>query len=149
MISIRVAEQADLPALLQIYNEEVLHGTATFDLHPKTLAERQVWFDQHNQDNHPLLTAELDGMIAGYASLSVYVAKFAQRKGVASALMQEILAIAQIDVRIHSVVSIITGGNAASERLHEKFGFQRCGMLKEMGKKFGRYLDVVYYQLLV
>ena len=103
-------------------------------------------------------------MIAGYASLSayaekeaycstvelsVYVAKFAQRKGVASALMQEILAIAQIDVRIHSVVSIITGGNAASERLHEKFGFQRCGMLKEMGKKFGRYLDVVYYQLLV
>ena len=56
MISIRVAEQADLPALLQIYNEEVLHGTATFDLHPKTLAERQVWFDQHNRDNHPLLT---------------------------------------------------------------------------------------------
>ena len=51
MISIRVAEQADLPALLQIYNEEVLHGTATFDLHPKTLAERQVWFDQHNQRN--------------------------------------------------------------------------------------------------
>lgn len=46
MISIRVAEQADLPALLQIYNEEVLHGTATFDLHPKTLAERQVWFEQ-------------------------------------------------------------------------------------------------------
>ena len=69
MISIRVAEQADLPALLQIYNEEVLHGTATFDLHPKTLAERQVWFEQHNRDNHPLLTAELDGTIAGYASL--------------------------------------------------------------------------------
>lgn len=75
MISIRVAEQADLPALLQIYNEEVLHGTATFDLHPKTLAERQVWFDQHNQDNHPLLTAELDGTIAGYASLSAYAEK--------------------------------------------------------------------------
>ena len=104
MISIRVAEQADLPALLEIYNEEVLHGTATFDLHPKMLAERQVWFDQHNQDNHPLLTAELDGTIAGYASLSayaekeaycstvelsVYVAKFAQRKGVASALMED------------------------------------------------------------
>lgn len=63
--------------------------------------------------------------------------------------MQEILAIAQIDVRIHSVVSIITGGNAASERLHEKFGFQHCGTLREMGKKFGQYLDVVYYQLLV
>ena len=66
---IRTAELSDLPALLAIYNDEVQNGVATFDTEPQTLEERRAWFDAHNIENHPLLTAVADdGTIAGYAS---------------------------------------------------------------------------------
>lgn len=164
MLKIRTAGPEDLPALTEIYNYEVLHGVATFDLHPRTLEERRVWLEAHNVDNHPLLTAELDGIVAGYASLSpyrekeayrstvelsVYVAQEARGRGVATALMGEVLALARKDEGTHTVVSVITAGNAASVRLHEKFGFTYCGTLPAVGKKFGRYLDTVYYSLIV
>lgn len=74
---IRPAQQQDLPALLAIYNHEILNGVATFDLQPKSLAERQSWFDEHNKNNHPLLVAEQDGEVLGYASLSRYAEKAA------------------------------------------------------------------------
>lgn len=164
MLKIRTARPEDLPALTEIYNYEVLHGVATFDLHPRTLEERRVWLEAHNVDNHPLLTAELDGIVTGYASLSpyrekeayrstvelsVYVAQEARGRGVATALMGEVLALARKDEGTHTVVSVITAGNAASVRLHEKFGFTYCGTLPAVGKKFGRYLDTVYYSLIV
>ena len=67
---IRTAELSDLPALLAIYNDEVKNGVATFDTEPQTMEERRAWFDAHNIENHPLLTAVADdGTIAGYASL--------------------------------------------------------------------------------
>lgn len=70
---IRIAEERDLPALLDIYNDEVLHGISTLDLNPRTMAEWREWFAHHNVDNHPLLTAETEnGKVAGYASLSDY-----------------------------------------------------------------------------
>lgn len=164
MLKIRTARPEDLPALTEIYNYEVLHGVATFDLHPRTLEERRVWLEAHNVDNHPLLTAELEGAVAGYASLSpyrekeayrstvelsVYVAPEARGRGVATALMEAILDLARKDEGTHTVVSVITAGNAASVRLHEKFGFTYCGTLPAVGKKFGRYLDTVYYSLIV
>ena len=71
-MEIRKAQEADLPALLDIYNYEVEHGTATFDLHPKTLEERREWFDQHPGGRHILLSAVEDGRAVGYASLSPY-----------------------------------------------------------------------------
>ena len=59
-----------MPRLMDIYNYEVLHGTATFDIHPKDLSERMVWFQEHQERNHPLIVAEMeDGRVAGYASL--------------------------------------------------------------------------------
>lgn len=161
-MNIRIAQQQDLPALLDIYNEEVLGGTATFDIHPQTLAERQHWFDEHNQENHPLLVAEMDGQVAGYASLSgyrskeaysatvelsIYVGKAYRRQGVAKTLMKAILALARGDERTHRVVSVITGGNEASIRLHERFGFTHCGTIHEVGRKFGRYLNTDTYEL--
>lgn len=161
---IRKAEQRDLCRLLDIYNYEVAHGVATLDLAPKTLPEWQSWFDAHNVENHPLFVAEENGQVTGYASLSSYREKEAyrstvelsiyihpehRRKGVAGALMAFILDAARADGSIHTVVSVITTGNEASCRLHEKFGFTFCGTIREVGMKFGRYLDIDNYSLRV
>lgn len=157
-MDIRIARQEDLPQLLDIYNDEVVHGVATLDLNVKTLAERQVWFDAHNRDNHPLIVAVDDqGTVAGYASLSdyrekeayrstvelsIYVARSHRRMGVATELMGAILDMARRDDRTHAVVSVITSGNEASEKLHAKFGFTFCGTIPEVGMKFGIYQGI-------
>ncbi len=159
---IRKAEAKDLNALLDIYNYEVENGVATFDLHPKTPEQWEVWFSLHNRENHPLIVAEQDGRAVGYASLSSYREKEAyrttvelslyvspnhRRQGIATALMEVLLELAKNDDSIHTVVSVITGGNEASIKLHKRFGFTFCGTLHEVGVKFGRYLDIVHYEL--
>ena len=162
---VRTAQPTDLPALLAIYNDEVAHGVATFDTEPQTLEERRVWFDAHNVDNHPLLTAVADdGTIAGYASLSTFIAKKAYAStvelsiyvnrtlrghGVGKALMTAIIDAAKKDDRTHRIISIITTENKASESLHQKFGFREVGVLTEVGFKFDRALSVGYWELAV
>ena len=161
---IRKAEQKDLAALLDIYNYEVINGVSTLDLNPRTLAERRIWFDQHNVENHPLYIAEIDGCVAGYSSLSsyrekeaykstvelsIYISPDYRKRGIATALMEFILEEAKADARTHSVVSVITAGNEASCKLHEKFGFTFCGTVPEVGMKFGKFQDIVTYSLIV
>ena len=164
LMNIRTAERRDLSAMLDIYNYEVKNGTATFDVEPRAGAAGEAWFAAHNTGNHPLLVAEEDGKVLGYASLSpyrdfdaylqtvelsVYVAPESRGRGIASALMEAVLRLAREDADTHTVVSVIAGGNAASVRLHEKFGFTYSGTLHEVGLKFGRYLDIVNYELRV
>lgn len=159
---IRKAKGTDIEALLAIYNYEVEHGVATLDLQPKTLGEWWNWYNVHNVENHPLLVVEIEGVVAGYATLSAYREKEAYKStvelsiyvdaahrgaGVATALMEAILAEAKADERTHTVVSVITSGNTASEKLHKKFGFEYCGSIKEVGIKFGEYRDIDNYRL--
>lgn len=161
---IRRAELKDLEELLEIYNYEVVYGISTFDLGPKTLEEWRRWFDLHNIENHPLLVAEVEGHAVGYASLSsyrekeayrstvelsVYVAASHRKKGVGDALMKAVLELAREDDSIHMVVSVITGGNEASIRLHDKYGFTYCGCMHEVGYKLGAYRDIENYELKV
>lgn len=161
---IRKAELKDLKDLLDIYNYEVVYGISTLDIHPKTLEEWQQWFDAHNIDNHPLIVAEMDGHAVGYASLSAYREKEAycstvelsvyvdvsyRKRGVADSLMRAILDMANEDENIHMVVSVITSGNEASIKLHDKYGFSYCGSIHEVGVKFGEYRDIENYELQV
>ena len=75
-MNIRTAEEKDLKALTDIYNYEVLNGTATFDLNPVSTEERRLWFDAYNRENHHLIVAEDEnGTVCGYASLSPYSSK--------------------------------------------------------------------------
>ena len=163
-MEIRVARREDLQQLLDIYNYEVVHGVATLDLQPKSLEEWGQWSDAHNIKNHPLLVAEQAGRVAGYASLSPYRSKEAyrstvelsiyigpdfRRQGVATALMEAILREARQDPETHTVVSVITDGNEASRKLHEKFGFTYCGAIREVGMKFGAYQDILNFSLIV
>ena len=161
---IRTAQQSDLEALLDIYNYEVVNGVSTLDLQPRTLEERQIWFDEHNKDNHPLIVAEIDGKTVGYATLSpyrtkeaykstvelsVYVQREYRRQGIATALMKEILKTAREDEITHTVVSVITSENTGSAELHKKFGFSYCGTIPEVGFKLGRYISIDNYYLIV
>lgn len=161
---IRKAKTQDIPALLEIYNYEVKNGVATLDINEKTLAQWKEWFLRHNIKNHPLIVLEENGIIKGYASLSSYREKEAyastvelsiyvhprfRGQGAGTALMNEILNMAREDKTVHTVVSVITSGNAASERLHDKFGFSFCGKIKEAGIKFGEFVDISNYQLIV
>ncbi|SHJ51980.1 phosphinothricin acetyltransferase [Parasporobacterium paucivorans DSM 15970] len=159
---IRKAEMKDLKELLEIYNHEIKNGSSTLDLELKTPDEWKEWFYKHNVDNLPLFVAEVDGRVAGYASMSEYGAKEAfkttvemsiyirveyRNKRVASSLLAFILEEAHKDERTHTVVSVITAGNEASRRLHEKFGFEFCGTIKEVGMKFGKYWDIEIYRM--
>lgn len=159
---IRKAELRDLAELLAIYNYEVVNGVSTLDLHEKALPEWQVWFSSHNVENHPLLVAVIGERIAGYASLSsyrekeayrstvelsIYISPEFRRHGIATELMAHILEEAREDECTHTVVSVITAGNEASRRLHEKFGFEFCGTIREVGVKFGKYQDIENYRL--
>ncbi len=161
-MTIRPAERRDVPALLEIYNYEVEHGVATLDLHPRTLPEWEEWFSEHQTPSHFILVAEADGKPAGYASLSEYRQKEAysstaelsayispdhRRQGIASALMEAVLSRARESTDLHSVVSVITAGNEASEKLHAKFGFRFCGTMHEVGFKHGKYQDIDNFEL--
>lgn len=161
-MNIRKAEEKDIDQILEIYNFEVLNSTSTFDLTPKTKAEQKEWFCNHNKDNHPLIVAEENNKICGYASLSayrekeaykscvelsIYVAADYRNKGIASVLMSELLSIARNDKSTHTVVSVITSGNKASQKLHKKFDFEFCGTIKNVGIKFGKNLSIDNYRL--
>ena len=161
---IRKAEQGDLQELLDIYNYEAVNSVANLDLNPRTLEEWQTWFDHHNVENHPLYVAEEDGRVAGYSclssyrdkeafrstvELSIYVEKDFRNRGYATELMAFIIDLAKADERTHSVISVVTAGNEASCKLHDKFGFVNCGTIPEVGMKFGLYSDIVNYWLQV
>lgn len=158
---IRKACLADLPQLQAIYNDAVLHSTATFDLSPRDDADRLAWFQSH-QGKYLLLVYETDGIIAGYASLSryrerpafdgavelsIYLHPDFRRQHIGHALMQKILAFAEQRPDIDTVISLITSENAISIHLHETFGFSLCGVIRHCGRKFGRCLDLSIYQI--
>ncbi|MFD3450060.1 GNAT family N-acetyltransferase [Microbacteriaceae bacterium 4G12] len=159
---IRKATKEDVPAILPIYNDAILHTTATFDLKEKTLPEMQQWFLKFN-DTYPLIVAELDGKVVGYCSLSqfrekegykqtveisVYVDKNARGNGVASKLMHEIIELTK-EANHHVIMASITKGNDVSVGLHERFGFTYVGCLAQVGYKFGEWQDALYYQLIL
>lgn len=162
MFSVRPANEADLQAVTDIYNEAVLTTTATFDVEPKSLADRRAWFAEHG-GRYPLLVAEEDGRVLGWGSLSpygrrpayrysvedsIYVASAHRGKGVGGALLSALVARAR-DLGFHAVMGRVVTGNDVSIRLHEKHGFQLVGREREVGWKFGCWLDLVVMELVL
>lgn len=158
-IIIRTAEPEDIPAITRIYNHAVLHTTATFDTVPKTDDDRLEWLDRHNE-HHPVLVAVKDGEVVGWADVhqfgkrpaymhtvenAIYIAPECQGLGIGSILLGAILDSAA-RCGHHVVLALIVGGNTASERLHQKFGFQLAGKMSQVGWKFDQWLDVLIYE---
>jgi phosphinothricin acetyltransferase len=152
---IRRATSADLPAITEIYNDAILHTTATFDTQPKSEADQQAWFDAHD-DRHPVLVAVLDDQVVGWASLSAwsdrcayadtaeistYVNKAHRGRRIGSQLTAAIDQVAR-RLGFHTVLARVSQGNEASLRLCAAAGFVPIGIMREVGLKFGRRLDV-------
>jgi L-amino acid N-acyltransferase YncA/GrpB-like predicted nucleotidyltransferase (UPF0157 family) len=152
---IRKAEVSDVDAMTKIYNEAILTTTATFDTEPKTADERMSWFQSHDQ-RHPIFAAELDGIVVGWIALSewsdrpayhdtgetsFYVQSEHRGKGIGTVLLQTLIKEAE-RLKYHTLIARIAGESDASLSVHEKFNFRHVGIMKEVGRKFGKLLDV-------
>ena len=159
MLVVRPAAIADLKVITAIYNEAILTTVATFDTEPKSEVEREVWFAAHDT-RHPILVAQIDGVVIGWASLSkwserpayagtaeisLYVLAAYRGQGIGKQLIEAVVAEGE-KVGLHTIVARIVAGNQASIRLHEAAGFQHIGVMREVGRKFGQLLDVYLMQ---
>lgn len=160
-MQIRDAVVSDLSDILAIHNTAIAESTAIWDTDLVDLDNRVAWFEQRAADGHPILVAEIDGRVAGYASYgqwrpksgyratvenSVYVADEFHRRGVATALMTALLERAR-QAGLHVMVAGIESANHTSIALHERFGFTVVGQMPEVGRKFDRWLDLTLMQL--
>jgi L-amino acid N-acyltransferase len=161
-VSVRLARPGDAEAIRSIYNLEVTESTVTFDLVPRTVADQLAWLAEH-EGVHPAVVAERDGEVVGFGSLapyrsrpayattvedSVYVRRDQRGNGWGRAILAELVRLATLH-GFHSVMARIVGGHEASIALHRACGFELVGVEREVGRKFGRWLDVVLMQRLL
>jgi L-amino acid N-acyltransferase YncA len=160
-LAVRSCTRQDLPGVCEIYALEVREGTASFELEPPSLAEMTARFAAIEGAGLPYLVVELDGRIAGYAYASpyrprpayrytvedsVYVARFARRRGVGRALLEAVIARATARGMRQMVAIIGDSAHAASIALHREAGFRLVGTLENVGWKFDRWLDTMIMQ---
>jgi L-amino acid N-acyltransferase len=155
VVSIRRATQDDAKAIADIYNDAVINTVATFDTETRSIDERLKWLNDHDS-RHPVLIAEMDGSVAGWASLSrwsdrkayddtaevsMYIRAQDRDKGVGKELSAALIEEGR-NAGLHTIIARIVEGNGASVHLCETLGFIHIGTMKEAGNKFGRRLDV-------
>lgn len=159
-LTVRLAERRDAEATRGIYNVEVAESTATFDLVPRTLDEQVDWIDAHSGAHPAVVVADGTGEVVGFGSLSpfkerpaysptvedsVYVRRDRRGQGIGRLLLDQLLHLA-VDHGFHSVMARIVGNHEASIALHVACAFELVGTEREVGRKFGRWLDVVEMQ---
>ncbi|HPH92966.1 MAG TPA: N-acetyltransferase family protein [Ferruginibacter sp.] len=160
---IRLATGQDLPAMLDIYNDIIANTTAVWHYEPHTLQMRTEWFEQRQQQGFPIFVAEEAGKVLGFSTFgsfrpwpgysktvenSVYVAADSRGKGVANLLLPPLIEAAR-QLGIHAIVAGIDAENEISIALHKKFGFVEVAHFKEVGWKFGRWLDLKFLELVL
>jgi len=163
MIHIREAVDDDLPQILVIYNEVIQNTTAVYDYEPHTLEMRKQWLDAKKEQGFPVFVAEENKKIVGLSSIgtfrawaayqysvenSVYVAAEARGKGIGKLLIAPLIEAAR-KMNMHTIIASIDASNDASLRLHKIFGFREVAHFKEVGWKFGRWLDLKFLQLMI
>ena len=162
MATIRLATVDDADPIRAIYNLEVTTSTVTFDLVPRTVAEQRRWITDRS-GAHAVLVAAEDDEVVGFGSLSpfrdrpaysttvedsVYVRRDRQGQGLGKLLLEELVRTATAH-GFHTVIARVVGGHDASIAVHRSAGFEVVGTEREVGRKFGRWLDVVVLQRLL
>lgn len=156
--------EAHASAILAIFNEAILNSTALYDYVPWTEQQIHAWFDAKHAGRFPVLGALGDaGELLGFASYgtfrarpaykytvehSVYVDAGHRRGGVGRALLERLIAVAR-SKQHHVLVGAIDQANRPSIALHERLGFKHAGTIAQAGFKFGRWLDLAFYQLIL
>jgi L-amino acid N-acyltransferase len=163
MITIRAARETDLSDILEIYNQVILNTTAVYTYQPHTLDMRKAWYDDKVRDGYPVLVAEETGRVVGLSTYgpfrawpaykytvenSVYVAAGQRGRGVARLLMTPLIEAARAQ-DYHAIIASIDATNEASLRLHRSLGFEEVAHFREVGYKFGRWLDLKFLELLL
>ncbi len=164
---VRLAETKDILGILEIYNYEILNTTNTFDLVPKTYEQQLIWLRERS-GVYPVLVADdsdkgFNNEILGFAALSpyrhrpaysttvensIYVNRNHRRMGIGTLLINNLITRAK-EHGFHSIIARITSENEQSLKLHENTGFNRVGCEVEIGRKFGKWIDVISYQKLL
>jgi L-amino acid N-acyltransferase len=162
-VRIRDAKPADLPQILAIYNVVITHTTAVFSYAKHTLEMRAEWFQSRQEGKYPVFVAEVDDEILGFSSYgpfriwpaykytvenSIYVSTSHRGKGISKLLMQPLIDQA-VRQQYHVIIAGIEASNQVSIRMHTSFGFIEVAHFKEVGFKFGRWLDLKFFELLL
>jgi L-amino acid N-acyltransferase len=155
-VRIRLANLGDAESIRQIYNLEVTTSTVTFDLVPRSLDDQRAWLAARS-GAHAVMIAEVDGIVVGFGSLSawrdrpaysttvedsIYIHRDHQGAGIGKAMLSELVATATAH-GFHACMARIVGGHDASIALHRSCDFDLVGTEREVGRKFGKWLDVV------
>lgn len=160
---IRPVGDADLPRILDIYNDAILNTSAVYDYVPHTLAMREQWLATKRQQGMPVFVAELEGNVVGFSSFgpfrawaaylhsvenSIYVDAKQRGNGIGKALLPPLIDAARA-MDMHTLIAGIDAENNVSMRLHQSFGFTQVAHFKQVGWKFGRWLDLTFWQLML
>lgn len=163
MATIRDATEADLPRILEITNDAIANTTAIWSVAPATLETRRAWLLDRQGRGSPVLVAAEGDVVLGFASYgdfrpwdgylhtvehSLYVYPDAQGRGVGRALLATLIERAEAQGK-RAMVAGIEAGNTASVTLHRRVGFEEAGLLREVGHKFGHWLDLLFMQKLL
>jgi phosphinothricin acetyltransferase len=161
---VRAAAPGDLPGVLAIYNEVIATSTAVYALEPTTLAERTAWYEGRRAVGYPVLVAAEGEAVLGFSSFadwrgawpgyrytvehSVHVGADQRGKGIGRQLVEALFPLAA-QMRKHVMIGGIDADNAASIRFHQRLGFVQVAHFKEVGHKFGRWLDLIFMQRMI
>ena len=163
MIDVRDADDADVPGILAIYNDVIATSTAVYREEPATLDDRREWFAARRQQGYPILVGVDQSGVIGFASYgdfrswpgyrfsvehTVHIRADQRGRGVGTLLMRSLIDRAQ-QQRKHVMIGGVDADNEASLRFHEQLGFTRVAHLRQVGYKFGRWLDLVFVQRLL
>lgn len=163
IINIRNAHEDDLEAILHIYNDAILNTTAVYSEEPHTIEMRQAWYHDRINNGFPVLVADSGGQVAGFCTYghfriwpcyrytvehSVYVDPLFRGQGISKLLLRPLINTARQN-GMHAMIAGIDGENQVSYRLHQALGFNQVAHFKEVGFKFGRWLDLLFMELLL
>jgi phosphinothricin acetyltransferase len=149
--------------MLDIYNHVILTTTAVYHYEPHTMEMRKAWYDTRMKEGLPVFVAESEGQVVGFSSYgpfrpwpaykytmenSVYVAEGQRGKGIGKLLIEPLIRSAR-EKEVHVIIAVIDASNEASKQLHRGFGFEEAGHFRQVGYKFGAWLDLTFMQLVL